>query len=319
METIYYSPVIIPTLNRYEHFKRCLDSLELCTGAEKTDVYVGLDYPPSEKYIEGWRLIDEYLKKKERKNGFLNLYVRRRDHNCGIGKPNSNAALLIDEVTKNADRYIVSEDDNEFSPNFLEFVNKGLELYKDNPRVMAISGYNYVFNIQGLEKNAYPGYNFSAWGVGIWRDKHFMHKRLGTSRFIDMVLSSYKTSWAVYRNNPVWFNGLMEMNFKKDVYGDTLKCTEFLLYNKVSIFPKISKVRNWGSDGTGLHSKINTKMAEQKIDDSISFDFDEGVIEQTAVNFLPYLKPKLYKWIGAFVRYMCFRMFHKDLFKLFMK
>ncbi len=53
MEITTYAPVLIPTLNRYEHFKRCLESLELCTGADKTDVYVGLDFPPSEKYHKG--------------------------------------------------------------------------------------------------------------------------------------------------------------------------------------------------------------------------------------------------------------------------
>lgn len=31
-----FTPVIIPTLNRYEHFRKCLESLEACTGAEKT-------------------------------------------------------------------------------------------------------------------------------------------------------------------------------------------------------------------------------------------------------------------------------------------
>lgn len=43
-----YSPVIIPTLNRYEHFRECLESLEHCVDADKTTVYIGLDYPPSE-------------------------------------------------------------------------------------------------------------------------------------------------------------------------------------------------------------------------------------------------------------------------------
>ena len=32
-----YAPVVIPTLCRYEHFKACLESLSLCTGAENTD------------------------------------------------------------------------------------------------------------------------------------------------------------------------------------------------------------------------------------------------------------------------------------------
>lgn len=50
-----YSPVIIPTLNRYEHFRECLESLEHCVDADKTTVYIGLDYPPSEKHVDGWK------------------------------------------------------------------------------------------------------------------------------------------------------------------------------------------------------------------------------------------------------------------------
>ena len=52
-----YSPVIITTLNRHEHFRQCLESLERCTDADKTNVYVALDYPPSEKMRRALRLL----------------------------------------------------------------------------------------------------------------------------------------------------------------------------------------------------------------------------------------------------------------------
>ena len=48
-----YAPILIPTLNRYEHFKRCVESLAKCTHAEKTELVIGLDYPPSERYQKG--------------------------------------------------------------------------------------------------------------------------------------------------------------------------------------------------------------------------------------------------------------------------
>lgn len=64
MEIKNYAPVIIPTLCRDVHFKRCLESLEKCTAAEYTDVYVGLDYPAIEKHVEGWKKIDGYLNPK---------------------------------------------------------------------------------------------------------------------------------------------------------------------------------------------------------------------------------------------------------------
>ena len=57
-----YAPVVIPTLNRFEHFKQCLESLERCNNADKTEVYVALDYPPSDKYVEGGeKLMSTYL------------------------------------------------------------------------------------------------------------------------------------------------------------------------------------------------------------------------------------------------------------------
>lgn len=43
----HYAPVIIPTLNRYVHLKRCVDSLAKCTHAPDTELIIGLDYPPT--------------------------------------------------------------------------------------------------------------------------------------------------------------------------------------------------------------------------------------------------------------------------------
>ena len=76
-----YAPVIIPTLNRYEHFCKCLESLEICTGAEYTDVYMALDYPPSDKYVDGWKKVDAFLQEKEKNNNFKSLIVYRRKEN----------------------------------------------------------------------------------------------------------------------------------------------------------------------------------------------------------------------------------------------
>lgn len=46
-------PILIPTLDRYEHFKKCIESLAKNTHANKTELVIGLDYPPSEKYMDG--------------------------------------------------------------------------------------------------------------------------------------------------------------------------------------------------------------------------------------------------------------------------
>ena len=46
-----YAPILIPTLCRAEHFIRCVESLKNNSWAKYTDVFIGLDYPPTEKYI----------------------------------------------------------------------------------------------------------------------------------------------------------------------------------------------------------------------------------------------------------------------------
>ena len=47
---IYY-PVCIPTLNRYEHLKACVESLQRCTHADKTELIIGLDALPPPRRI----------------------------------------------------------------------------------------------------------------------------------------------------------------------------------------------------------------------------------------------------------------------------
>ena len=77
-----YAPVLIPTLNRYEHLKKCLESLSRCTWAEETEVYVALDYPPSEKYMEGWKKNKEFLENCG-DMGFKKLHLIERKENYG--------------------------------------------------------------------------------------------------------------------------------------------------------------------------------------------------------------------------------------------
>lgn len=119
-----YAPIVIPTLNRFEHFKKCLESLEHCTGAEKTDVYIALDYPAKPSHEEGYRKISEYLNSLESNHGFKTLNIIRREYNYGVG-PHGNGKELVKMILETYDRIIFSEDDNIFSPNFIVFINKG--------------------------------------------------------------------------------------------------------------------------------------------------------------------------------------------------
>lgn len=266
-----FAPVVIPTLNRFEHFKRCLESLERCTGADKTDVYVGLDYPPSEKYVGGWKMIDVYLREKEKSNGFKNLYVRRRDHNCGVCKEDSNGSLLLQEVEKVSDRYIFSEDDNEFSPNFLEYMNKCLEKYKEDRNIIKVSAYNSPVMKCASEMNCFCNIDSPAYGTGGW-----FSKKISTDYvLIQKELTKSATRlWNLFWTYPAIVHKAIRMIEKKQNYGDICWSMHNLLYGTFTLCPTVSMVRNWGCDGSGVHSGVVVGKDLEEIQISTHFDLD---------------------------------------------
>lgn len=304
MEIQQYAPVLIPTLNRYEHFKRCLDSLEGCTWADQTDVYIGLDYPPSEKYVDGWMKIGAYLNEKEKSNGFKNLFVRRRDHNCGVGCPGSNGSLLLKEISAISDRYIFSEDDNEFSPNFLEYMNKALEKYKDDDRVIRVSAYTPpVFN--NLTTNStFFGIDSPAYGLGCWvyknRDVHIVDYKE-----IDQAMrASFGKIWNLFWTYPALIYMAVHMVRAKKNYGDIRFSMNNLLRGTLTLEPTKSLSRNWGTDGTGLHSGVAKGIEKEEIQteshfnlQEIPFEYPVGLKERLRYRNMPTRRCKYYLYL----------------------
>lgn len=295
MKIIDYAPVIIPTLNRYDHFRRCLESLECCTGAEYTDVYVALDFPPEEKYEEGWRKIDAYLRNKENHNGFKKLHVRRRERNYGIGHKESNGEVMLKEIKKKYESYIFSEDDNEFSPCFLVYINACLQRFKDDERIVRICGYNYPMVMPDMYKNNYYiSKRFSAWGSGAWtkKNKYIEENYFNFDALRDIILDDAK--YHKLKNlYPRGINLIHSMLKLREFHGDSIYEVYAILEDKYFLLPSVSKVRNYGNDGTGVHclrmgKQANELYSRQPIDQSTVFDFTDDVFTYEPIELKNY-------------------------------
>lgn len=273
-----FAPVVIPTLNRYEHFKRCLESLERCTYSECTDVYIALDYPPSEKYVEGWKKIDAYLHGKEESNSFGSLNVVRREYNYGVGKAHSNSGELMKEIREKYDRWIFSEDDNEFSPDFLSYLNKGLELFYNDQRIYCICGYNRRIDVpSSFKANYYVAQDYIAWGIGQWKHKP-RPEQYSSFEFLKQLLRDKQSYKKIKDRSFFYITGIMNMLKTNSLQGDMLVDLYETLEDKYSVLPIVSKVRNYGNDGTGVHTKKNVEdnnlyFTKQNIDTNEDFEF----------------------------------------------
>ena len=268
MEITTFAPVLIPTLNRYEHFRRCVESLSRCTYAEKTELVIGLDFPPSEKYVEGWKKICEYVNTI---TGFGKVTVFRREENYGVHK---NFDDLKKYASGKYDVYIVSEDDNEFSPCFLDYMNKALGYYRNNPLVISICGYNLPISAKGYNKSVFASQNLSAWGVARWVGKEQFP--IDYSRYCMRTLSNPRILLKIWKKDRRMIGSLIDSAKNGCTNGDriwTLKC---LIEDKYCICPTLSLVRNTGHDGSGIHcGKDETNVfSSQVISKLSSFQLD---------------------------------------------
>lgn len=279
-----YAPVVIPTLNRYEHLKQCLESLSRCTWADKTEVYVALDYPPVDKwdkYAPGWEKNREWLHSVG-DMGFKKLHLIERTENYGIwNSKRSNVAALVQEVKKEHKYYIFTEDDNVFSPCFLEYMDKGIEKFKDDESVIGVSGYAFPFLIKHDDNTFFrqSGY-FPGWGKVDFKD-HFPQ----SVNYKDMrQFFSIKTCWNLYKKYGARKLAIYLGNCNKSDDNITMIDINISLLGsllgKDFIMPTESLVRNIGTDGSGINftgtpeeDPVSAMLLKQKISDASTFEF----------------------------------------------
>ncbi|MFI3319824.1 MAG: hypothetical protein SNH01_03235 [Rikenellaceae bacterium] len=185
-------------------------------------------------------------------------------------------------VKENHDRYILTEDDNIFSPNFLEFVNGGLERYKDDKSIFAICGYRHFYSVKYGDNNYYlQNADFSAWGYGTWFDRREEMERIGTNKYFRRhLLNPFVACAVLYRG----INQLHSLYAASKPSRGTTKPLNFpdgyvsvymYLRGMYCVMPVVSKVRNNGFDGSGLSgyttSELEIQHREQQIDGSDRF------------------------------------------------
>lgn len=317
------APIIVTTLNRHSHFIRMMESLRFNTWAKFTDVYIGLDFPPSEEYKEGYNIINNYLDQSFPE--FKSVTIFRRDYNYGCSR---NMRELRNLVLTKYDKFIRTDDDAEFSPNFLEYMNKCLMEYENDDRVIAVTGYTYPIRWKHNERSTCFLQNFSCpmWGTGFWKRSF-----LEIENFIDNkelllrrneVIRGGKIKKMLSVASFEYMNLCMPKTYEgslASMISDVSVRMYMAIENKYVVSPIQSKVRNHGFDGSGVYcpqiikkrrkvTSLNYNYELQPLDVSLCFSVvadDMGYLPLNRGllnNFdaLP-LKYKLRTWMKIFL------------------
>lgn len=272
-----YAPVMIITCNRYEHLNRCIESLKRNSYAKDTELYISVDYPWEDQYIDDWKKVCELLKNPI--EGFKEVTIYYHEQNLGFYQ---NKTFLYNKVYESHDRVIFTEDDNEFSPNFIEYIDKGLMLYENDPNVYAVCGYGYDYKYNTYENNVLALTNCCVWGCGFWREKE---KALNEQLRLSIWEKKARNLFAMcrlYRNRKRLFSRMLGTLLTEDQdeiieKRDINRAIVMSLNGWYTVNPVLSKVRNWGWDGSGQNIPgIKEKQAEyenQVIDESDHFEY----------------------------------------------
>ena len=90
-----YAPVMITACNRYDHLQRCIASLQRNGYAKETELYISVDYPWDETYLNDWEKVCGLLRGPI--EGFKQVTIYYQESNLGFYE---NKTFLYKSMTR---------------------------------------------------------------------------------------------------------------------------------------------------------------------------------------------------------------------------
>ncbi len=231
--------------NRPSHFKRVLISLE---NYNVTNLTIFIDGPKNKKD----KINQDYIKFMISNSLLKNIKVKYSKNNKGLSK-----SLLdgIDYLSKKYNKFIILEDDCVPYSFFFEFFDFCFDNFFDHKDINSICSFQFYKhkNIKQNDLFLMDMPHFIPWGWGTWSKKWNTFK---------------KTKILKYKNYPNFLNKYNNKNYRKN-QKQNIWSLNYILYqyhfNKKSLFPNISLIKNIGFDGSGINSKLSAEFTSSEI------------------------------------------------------
>ena len=283
------APIVLFVYNRLWHTKKTIEALQRNDLAKESLLFIFSDGAKSKEDEKKVREVRKYIKTL---SGFKEIAIVERERNYGL------AQNIIDGITKVVNEYkkvIVLEDDIVVSPYFLNFMNEALEKYKDNKRVMSVSGYMFPIRTEGLPDTFFlklvPG-----WGWGTWARAWKLFER-NPEKQIKMLNKKQVKDFNLNGSYDFWQQ--LVLNYKGKLYTWAI-FWYFTIYinNGLTLFPRESLVQNIGYDGSGTHcsktDKFMTSLSAKRQMELPEITEEYKLARERLIEFFNKIKPPLY-------------------------
>ncbi len=269
------SPILVMVYNRIESLKECIESLKLCQESSDSILYISSDAAYRDEDIS---IIDDVRNYIKTIVGFKEVIPIIHQTNKGLLQ---SYTISKNKIFENYETMIFLEDDIIVAPNFLKFINEGLDFYKLDENIISISGFSHSvffdFNSE-LKEEVYFTNRWCPWGFGTWKEK--------INKIPQVSLSELKNNL----NDSTFSKNLDNIGidlytaFKRKLeQGNELVLDYLFVYylvknNFFTVTPYSTKTFNIGNDGKGTRTRKNKKFVffdKKTLNNTVDYKFSK--------------------------------------------
>lgn len=252
---MYIAPIVLFVYNRPKHTAEVLRTLANCTYADQVPLYIFSDAPKKPAAADAVEQVRAIVEDAKWTECFKKVTVIKAEQNKGL------ARSVITGVTQVINEYgsvIVVEDDNRVAVDFIDYMCRGLEFYRDNEKIGFIGAYKVPIEIPAdYTHDVFLMGRGSSYSWATWKDRWelvdwdvkdyetFRKDRKARARFneygddrsdmLDSQMAGAIDSWAIRFSYAMFKHG------------------------RYAILPVKTRVENIGFDGSGIHNLAGDK------------------------------------------------------------
>ena len=253
------APIALFVYKRPMLTRQTVEALRQNILADESDLIIFSDGPKNAKITESVQEVRKYINAVD---GFKSIKVIEQETNLGL------ASSIINGVTKACNEYgrvIVLEDDLLTSPYFLLYMNRALDIYKDEHRVISIHGYTYPVSAKLPETYFIEGAD--CWGWATWKRGWDLFESDGTKLLNEIMMKKQQKEFN-FNDSYDYIKMLRnQIKGKNDSWAIRWYASAFLR-DKLTLYPGSSLVKNIGIGVSASHGS-NILPQPQAIYDSV--------------------------------------------------
>jgi len=273
-----WAPIALFIYKRPEHARRTIASLKACPGFAESPLYVFADGARTRADLPAVQATRAAARELL---GPRAVFVER-DQNLGLA--NSIIAGTT-ELCRRHGRVVVVEDDLVVAPQFLPFLNEGLDAYEDQPGVMQVAGHMFAVPSLADTQEALLLPMTTSWGWATWKrawdlfdpDATGWRERLNAD--VEIKRFNLDGSYDYYR--------MLKRQMSGDIDSWAIRWHYTVFANDgLTLFPPRTLVVNAGLDGSGTHDRLAMPAHQAGLETGPPFNLPDEIAESRQKAFV---------------------------------